>query len=662
LLLSTLNLGIIAHVDAGKTSLTERLLHASGVIEAVGRVDDGTTVTDSLALERQRGITIRSAVAALDIAGVSVNLIDTPGHPDFIAEVDRVLGVLDGAVLVVSAVEGVQPQTRVLLRALRQRNVPCLIFVNKLDRRGADVVAVQAEIEGRLSVPTVAMGSVEGVGTRAAEVFAHPPNDPAFRDRLMDVLTEGDDELLQAYVEDDTGYDAEAWRAELIRQTRSCAVCPLFAGSALTGAGVSALAQGIVEFLPPASGDPSGPVAGSIFKIERGDAGEKIAYARMFSGTIRIRDQVNGSGDKITGIRFFDRGRWTPGDHLAATMIGKLWGLTRSQVGDPVGARRGGTLPAEFGLPTLESVLEPVHQRDQVALRHALAQLAEQDPLINVRIDESHELAVSLYGEVQREVLHATLRDDFGIDVVLRTATPLYVERPRRQGEAVEVLFGPRNPFRATIGLRVEPAPFGSGVAVVCDIDHRTVPLYVYRTTAEFADAIEHYVVDTLREGLAGWQVTDCVVTVTRSGYSSPDGPPSTNGPLSTAADFRKLTPMVLMAALERAGTDVCAPMSRVWIEAPSATIGGLLNVLGRLAADIGPPLVHGDDVVLDAVLSALDVQTLRQLLAGLTSGDGSLDAQPAGHRPVRGERPSRRRTTVDPRDRDAYVAAVRPR
>src|SRR5437762_1400946 len=153
-----LNLGILAHVDAGKTSLTERLLYAAGVIDAVGRVDDGSTQTDFLALERQRGITIRSAVVSFTIDEVAVNLIDTPGHPDFIAEVERVLNVLDGAVLVVSAVEGVQAQTRVLTRALQRLRVPTLIFVNKIDRGGADVERVLRAIGERLTPAIVAMG------------------------------------------------------------------------------------------------------------------------------------------------------------------------------------------------------------------------------------------------------------------------------------------------------------------------------------------------------------------------------------------------------------------------------------------------------------------------------------------------------------------------
>lgn len=661
-LLSALNLGILAHVDAGKTTLSERLLHAAGVIEEVGRVDHGTTVTDSLDLERRRGITIRSAVAALDIAGVPVNLVDTPGHPDFIAEVDRVLNVLDGAVLVVSAVEGVQPQTRVLLRALQRRGIPCLLFVNKIDRRGADVAAVQAEIERRLSVRTVTMGRVEREGTTEAKTISYAADDPGLLDSLVEVLADLDEHMLHEYVDHERGLDTSRWRAELVRQTRRCAVYPLFVGSALTGTGVSALVDGIAEFLPAASGDPDGPATGSIFKIERGAVGEKVCYVRMVSGSIRIRDRVNNTDDKVSAIQVFGRGHWTSGGLLAAPTIGKVWGLTQARVGDAVGSQQNPGSQHEFGFPMLESVIEPVHEHDHVALRSALAQLAEQDPLINVRVDENHhELAVSLYGEVQREVLQATLTEEYGLQTVLRTATPLYVERPGRAGEAVEVLLGQGNPFRATVGLRVAPAPVGSGLSFSSEVDHRAVPLYVYRTMEGFTRAMEAYIVNTLREGLSGWQVTDCAVTLVRSGYSSPDGPPSTNGPLSTAADFRKLTPMVLMAALDQAGTVVCAPVSRVRIEAPTATIGGLLTALAKLAANIDSPTFRGDDVVLEAVLPAVDVQALRQMLPSLTSGDGVLEAEPAGHRPVPGERPRRRRTMLDPRDREAYIAAVHP-
>src|SRR5256712_33114 len=172
----TLHLGILANVAAGKTTLTERFLFAAGVIDEIGSVDDGTTQTDSLALEQQRGITIKSAVVSFAIDDVGVNLIDTPGHPDFIAEVERVLSVLDGAVLVISAVEGVQPQTRILMRALQRLRVPTLLFVNKVDRAGADSERVLQSISDRLTPEIIPMGSVGEVGTRAASftVFGAP--------------------------------------------------------------------------------------------------------------------------------------------------------------------------------------------------------------------------------------------------------------------------------------------------------------------------------------------------------------------------------------------------------------------------------------------------------------------------------------------------------
>src|SRR5256885_830625 len=183
----TLNLGILAHVDAGKTSLTERLLYAAGVIDQLGSVDDGNTQTDSLALERRRGITIKSAVVAFAVDDVTVNLIDTPGHPDFIAEVERVLSVLDGAVLVLSAVEGVQPQTRILMRALGRLRTPTLIFVNKMDRRGADFSRVLKDISERLT-PSIVVA--DGLGDE--------PVAP------IEVLTEHDEALLAAYLDDET--------------------------------------------------------------------------------------------------------------------------------------------------------------------------------------------------------------------------------------------------------------------------------------------------------------------------------------------------------------------------------------------------------------------------------------------------------------------------
>src|SRR5204862_8137918 len=181
------------------------------------------------------------------------------------------------------------------------------------------------------------------------------------------------------------------------------------------------------------------------------------------------------------------------------------------------------------------------------------------------------------YGEVQKEVVQSTLADDFGIAVEFRETTPIYVERPLGAGEAVEILNAESNPFRAEIGLRVEAAPASVGVGVKVDVDKRTIPLYLYKTADSFAASMGQYVRRTLQEGLFGWRVVDCVVTMTRCAYSVPDGPPSRRGPLSTAADFRKLTPLVLAQALERAGTVVCEPTVRIRLEVPTQTVGAVM-------------------------------------------------------------------------------------
>lgn len=591
----TLNLGILAHVDAGKTSLTERLLHNAGVIDTVGRVDDGSTQTDSLALERQRGITIKSAVVSFDVDGVTVNLIDTPGHPDFIAEVERVLGVLDGAVLVVSAVEGVQAQTRILMRALRRLRIPTLVFVNKTDRRGARCDRVLADLARRLSPSVVAMGSVGDAGTRRARTRAFTAGDPAFVTALTDLLTTHDDDLLAAYVDGAAGVPYGRLRERLAAQTRRALVHPVYFGSAATGAGVAELTAAVAEFLPVSGLGVEGPASGTVFKVERGPAGEKIAYARMFSGQVRTRERVRllGDGDqearegKISAITVFDNGTDVRGDALPAGRIGRLRGLHTVRIGDTIGNAAGRPARSHFAPPTLETVVTPCRREDRGALHIALGHLAEQDPLIGVRRDEvRQEVSLSLYGEVQKEVIQATLADEYGIEVGFRETTTICLERPAGTGAAVEFIDVEPNPFLATVGLRVEPAAFGSGVEFRREVELGSMPYSLMR-------AVEDTVTETLSQGIHGWRVTDCTVTLTHSGYwprQSHAHAVFDKSMSSTAGDFRNLTPLVLMEALRRAGTTVYEPVHRFRAELPADTLGPLVPVLARLHAVPEPP------------------------------------------------------------------------
>ena len=653
-----LNLGIVAHVDAGKTTLTERLLYEAGVIDEIGSVDAGTTQTDTLDLERQRGITIKSAVTSFGLGDVHVNLIDTPGHPDFIAEVERVLSVLDGAVLVISAVEGVQPQTRILMRALQRLRIPTLLFVNKIDRAGAGEERVLRAISDRLGAVVVPMSAPGGLGTRDASV--QPIADDG---ALHEVLAENDEALLESFVDDRSRVSRARLLEELAAQTQRVLVHPVFFGSALRGAGVDALMTGIVSLLPCSTGDPDAAPSASVFKIERAPNGEKVAYVRMFSGTIRTRDRLSFGSElegKVTAIAAFEQGPAVPRQSVAAGGVAKLWGLGGVQIGDRVGEAGAAPTRPQFPPPTLESVVVANNPDDRARLRAALTQLAEQDPLIDVQQNEVlNEDSVSLYGEVQREVIESTLEIDYGLDVAFQDPTPIHIERPRRSGEAIEVLNTDSNPFRATVGLRIDPAPPSSGVDFRLDIDVLTAPLYLYKTLASFSEHMERYVLDTLREGLHGWQVTDCVVTMTRCGYSVPDGPPSKRGPLSTSSDYRKLTPIVLMDALEQARTSVCEPVVQVRLEVPAESVGAVIAVIGQLGATAEMGSLRGDLATVDTVLSILAAQDLQRELSRLTSGEGVLESTFLGYEPVSGDPPTRRRTTVSPLHRDEYMLQV---
>jgi ribosomal protection tetracycline resistance protein len=632
-----LNLGILAHVDAGKTTLTERLLYAAGVIDAVGSVDRGTTQTDTLALERRRGITIRAAVASFEVGDTSVNVVDTPGHPDFIAEVDRALGVLDGALLVLSAVEGVQPQTRILVRALQRQRIPTLLFVNKIDRAGADPARVLAAVAERLTPAVVAMGSARGAGTREADFVPFTTGDDAFLDRLAEL----DDALLAAYLADDSLAYARL-REELAAQSRRALVHPVFFGSAITGAGVDELMAALPELLPATVGDDDGAARGTVFKVERGPAGEKIAYVRLFAGTLHARERLRfrAAEEKVTALAAFEDGVAAQRPSAAAGQIAKLWGLASVRIGDRIGGEPAAD-GQRFTPPTLEAAVVPRDPADAQALRVALSQLAEQDPLIDVRQDELGELRVSLYGEVQKEVIEATLADDYGLEVAFRETTPICVERPLGCGEGVEILKAETNPYLATIGLRIDPAD--AGVDVRLDVDPRTMPLFVYKTAESFAAHMGEYVRDALRHGLFGWQVTDCVVTMTRCAYSIPDGPPSRNGPPSTAADFRRLTPLVVRQALAAAGTVVCEPALRVMLEVPTAALGAVLPAVARLGGTVEPPSPRGDLAWVETIMPATRAHELQRQLPALTAGEGMLESEFAGYAPVEGP-PSRRR------------------
>lgn len=582
-----LNLGVLAHVDAGKTTLTERLLVEAGVLDEPGSVDSGSTHTDTMALERRRGITIRAAVVSFHIDDVVVNLVDTPGHSDFIAEVERSLAVLDGAVLVVSAVEGVQAQTLVLMRALQRLDIPVVVFVNKTDRVGADVEFVTLEVHERLA-PDV----------------------------------------------------------------------PVLSGSAVTGDGVRELMASLPRLLPVRSPSAEGPPTGRIFAVQRDDRGAKSVYVHLSSGRLDVRSRLDlgrGAPEKVTGLRVFRDGELVEAASGRAGEIVVVRGIESARIGDAFGTHDDG-VERQFARPSLATVVSAVHERDRGTLYTALTQLAEQDPLIDLRQDDDRrELRLSLYGEVQKEVLGALLAEEYGVAVTFRESTVICVERLIGTGQHVEEIATPTNPYLATVGLRVEPAPVGAGVTFGLEVELGAMP-------RAFFAAVETAVRSTLEQGRYGWEIPDCHVVMTHAGYwarQSHSHGTFDKSMSSTAGDFRNLTRLVLATAIARAGTAVCEPVHRFDVEVPEASLSGVLAVLSQVGAvplDIEPAasVVH-----VTGEVPAGAVHDLTGRLPGVSGGEGVLTTTPDHYRPVVGRPPTRERTDHDPFDREVYLRRV---
>ncbi len=626
-----LSLGVLAHVDAGKTSLTEALLHAGGAIDSVGKVDAGTTQTDTLALERQRGITIRSAVAAFQVGGVTVNLVDTPGHPDFIAEVDRSLAILDGAVLVLSAVEGVQAQTVVLYRALRRMGVPVVVFVNKIDRRGAAPERVLDEIRYRLNPAAVPLGRAVAPGTAQAESLLLDLADPA----VGEDLAAYDDELLEEWLTAPRPIDPRRLRTALGRLTRAGTVHPVLFGSARTGAGVVQLMDTLADLLPPPDGDDdTGPVAAQVFKVERSAGGGRQCTVRVRTGALRVRDRVplgdDGRTATVTDVQVFEPGGPVRRGRAVAGQIARVRGLDSARIGDWIGTPPPTAGHSALPAPGFESRVVPRDPARQGDLHRALSELADIDPLIALRPDRG-AVRISVYGEVQQQFLAQTLADEFGIETDFRETTVVCVERPSGTGTAVRRMGESGHLYRYTLGVRVEPAAPGSWLELTVATERSGLPLHVYGTLDGYRAALRDYVTEPLASaGSHGWPVTDLRVTVTESAYP-PAGP--------RAVDVRHTTEEAVREAVVQAGTTLCEPFDRFTVETPADTLSAVLGLLSRHGAVPDAPDTGERLAVITGTARTATIATLRAGLHGTTHGQGVLESRldhyaPAVRRP----------------------------
>jgi ribosomal protection tetracycline resistance protein len=649
---TTINIGIVAHVDAGKTSLTESILYETHVIDEIGRVDKGTTQTDSLDLEKRRGITIKASVVSFFVNDLKINLIDTPGHPDFLAEVERSFSVLDGAILLISAVEGIQAQTKILHSALFKLRIPTIIFINKIDRSGAQSDELLKRVKEKLTEHIVPLYRTEHIGTKHATIAQNHLHDPTFLRACIEQLALFDEQLLAAYVEGETITEGQV-RTALMQQVRQAKLSPVVFGSALTGVGVRELLADLGSYFPSTNSLEDAPLSGVVFKLEKEATGEKVAYVRVFSGSQRVRTDVNlqrrkHDGDietytgKIQRLHLFWEGKTVQAQQVGAGEFCKVWGWKGVKIGDVVGEWSDHIKTLHFATPKYETRIEATRREQDHQLYQALMELAEEDPLISVLKDDVHQtIYLRMFGEVQKEVIETILKEHYSLDVRFAESGIVCIEKPRGTGQAIAILGAADNPFVATVGFLVEPGPVGSGVTYISTSG--ALPLAFYR-------AIEETVRATLAQGVYGWEVTDIVVTLTHTGQL----------PGTTASDFRNLVPLVLMEALSRAGTDVYEPINQFELSVPVHAISTAMFKLSQLRAVYEQPILHNDAFLLTGTLPVETSEEFRRELPSFTEGEGVFMAQEAGVLKKEGEWPTRKRMDHNPFNRKEYLLHVR--
>ncbi|HEY64590.1 MAG TPA: elongation factor G [Caldilineae bacterium] len=618
------NIGIIAHIDAGKTTTTERILFYTGRTYRMGNVDEGTTVTDWMEQERERGITITAAAISCTWKDVQINIIDTPGHIDFTAEVQRSLRVLDGGVVVFDAVNGVEPQSETVWRQADRYNVPRVCFVNKMDRVGADFWGTVEQIKTRLHAQPVAIQVPIGVSDSfrgmvdlieekawvfADELGARPEQTPIpedlvdevaeRREQMIELIADADDEVLHKYLEGEP-ITPEELRQALRRATISNALVPVLCGSALKNKGVQPLLDAIVYYLPspidvppirginPRTGeeeervaDDDGPVAALVFKIVSDPYMGRLAYLRVYSGTLRSGAQLlnanRGRKERIGRLVRMYADKREDIDVIHAGDIGAALGLKQTFTGETLCSPNAPILleSIQFPEPVISVAIEPRTQADQDRMTEALQRLAEEDPTFRVRYDDqTGQTIISGMGELHLEVLVDRMLREFRVSANVGRPQVAYREtitrRARGEGRFIRQTGG-RGQY-GHVWLEVEPLPPGKGFEFEDAITGGVIP-------KEFIPAIEAGVREALEDGvLAGYPIVDIKVRVVDGSYHEVD---------SSDVAFKIAGSMALREAVRRGNPVLLEPVMKVSVVVPEQYTGDVIGDLNARRGEI---------------------------------------------------------------------------
>ncbi len=658
------NIGILAHVDSGKTTLTEQLLFLTGAIRNAGSVDSGTTATDNLSVEKQRGISVRTATATTKWKDVTINIIDTPGHIDFAGEVERALSALDYAVVIVSAVEGVRAHTENILKSLDKANLPRIIFINKVDRAGADVNAVLKELKDISAQTHIVFSHIENEGTENCSVSE--PDEKSFCINATETLADISDEVAELFLEDKVLTKAKADEI-ILKEISDCRLTPVVFGSAKYGVGVKELADILVEYMPDSARRETEELCGIIFKIEHDKSLGKISHIRLFGGEIVNRDEVEmfvpqknlitetdaveieeqkSIKEKVSQIKKFCGAKSTDTGIIRSGDVAAVCGLPSAKngfyIGTPLHSETANLVNPFLRVKVTPDDSDPLKVP---ILAAALNELSDEEPYMDAKWENGQkEITISTTGKIQLEVLSNLLKERYNLSAEFSPPTVIYKETPSKSGKGLARYTMPK-PCWAVVEFDIEPMPRGYGVSY-----HGRLPnnQCFYRYQSHIRTSFN----SCLTQGLYGWEVTDFKCTLVGGEHHTIHTHP---------LDFFVCTPMAFMNGLLQTNTTILEPLLKIRIIAPEDFSGKIFSEIIKMGGEYDSPVIRSGMATLEAVVPVATSMNFPERLATITSGKAVLSQNFYGYRECNdGMEHINPRNGVNPLDRSKWILWAR--
>lgn len=593
-------IGILAHVDAGKTTLSESMLYQSGSIRKLGRVDKGDAFLDTYELERERGITIFSKQAQLSIDDLQITLLDTPGHVDFSAEMERTLQVLDYAILVISGADGVQGHTETLWKLLERYHIPIFLFINKMDQNGTDEAALMNELKKRLDENCVDFSQTD-------------------TDELNESIAMCSEALLEQYLE--SGEIEDTQIRNLIRKRN---LFPCYFGSALKVTGVDEFMRGIMNYTEVATESEEAKFGAKVYKISRDDQGNRLTYIKVTSGCLKVKDLLSGRDrrkekdweEKINQIRIYSGAKFETVNQAERGMICAVTGLSQTYPGEGLGIER------DSDIPILEPVLTYQIQLPEDCEVHSmlekLRQLEEEEPLLHIIWNEKlGEIYAQIMGEVQIEVLKSLIWERFHVRIEFGKGNIVYKETIRQPVEGI----GHFEPLRhyAEVHLLLEPAEAGTGLHFFSNCSQDTLDLNWQRLILTHLEEKEHCGV------LTGSTITDMHITLTTG---------KAHQKHTEGGDFRQATYRAVRQGLKKAESILLEPYYSYRLEVPADMVGRAMTDIQRMNGSFDTPLQDGESAILTGSAPVVTMRDYQTEVISYTKGRGRLSCTLEGYKP----------------------------